>query len=412
MVHTINVDNPGPAPTRAIEILSEPDSCITRISIVEQPAVAQVVMRRFERWCAVILDRNVPGAAQDPIRIEVDSTSQNAPSWGLVVDSPAIGAWNSGLPIEIPHSTPVPWTTLATLEARSMAYASSPGEEVWARYFRELDLKTNPTLLQERGRATGCPRPQPFESLVKVIAGLLIERLHARVTGVPMPAAPPTCESVLLSALQLHLLETHIGGRNSPDWASLVASVFASFASGRLLLDIRAARNAAAERARSRSSNGGPNSAFVFLFAEFAVAAIDSGVDAEAWSELLSGFVTAAEIYVRCYGQLSNGGIMARRLGEYSDLPARSMSTNELNSLLAQHSGESVDEAKRRLSDLARESLLANDWSDGGTYVHHPDGCWFDGGSVEFPRPQARVSVRAPQTAVRSDSDPARTDIP
>lgn len=412
MVHTLLVSNPGPAPTRTVEIVSEPDSCITKISIVDQPAVALVVMRRFDRWCAAILDRNVPGVAMGPIRIEVESTSQTVPGWSLVTDSPAIGAWSAGIPVEVPLSLPVPWTTLATLEARSMAHAPSPVEEIWARYFRELDLKTNSTLLQERGRATGCPRPKPFESLVKAMAGLLLDRLHSRVTGDPMPAVPPMCETVLLSALQLHLLEKHIGRGDSSGWAALVTRVFANFASGRLLLDIRAAKSAAAERARSRSSNGGPNSAFFFLFAEFAVAAIDSGVDAEVWYRLLPGLVTAAEVYVRCYGELSNGGIVARRLGEYSDLPARFMSTDELESLLAQYSVDSVIDAKSRLSRLARASLLASDWSDGGTFVHHPDECWFDGGTVEFPCKQSRVSSRASQVPSRDNSDSVRVDNP
>ncbi|MCC6229982.1 MAG: hypothetical protein IT432_12250 [Phycisphaerales bacterium] len=412
MLHTLNIGNPGPAPTRAIEVVSPPGSCIQKVSVAGQSSAPLIVMRRFDRWAAIVFDRNVPSASQDPLRIHIDSTSAIAPDWRLVQSSPAIGPWDSDPNARVSLAPPVAWMTIAELEARSMEHAPTPSEAAWARYFRELDLKTNPTLLHERGRATGCPRPQPFESLVKVMAGLLLERLHARVTGGQMPPAPPTCETVLLSALQLHLLEKHIGGRNRPDWASLVARAFASFASGRLLLDIRAARSAAAEHARSRSSNGGPNSAFVFLFAEFAAAAIDSDVDAEVWSKLLPRLVTAAEIYVRCYGELSNGSIVARRLGEYSDMPVRSMPPDELERLLAQHSDESANDAKLRLNGLARASLLPNGWSDGGAYVHHPDGCWFSGGTVEFPCQQAQVLARAPQTVDREDSEPGRADNP
>lgn len=387
MNHTLDIRNASIAPAVAIEIVSEPGASIRRISIVGQPVAPLVVMRRFHRWCGVVLDGFVPGVGENPLPLCVETTSSAAPGWCVVHDSPEHGAWEPQTLLEPPIPRPVAWMTLATLEARSILCAPTAEEETWARYFRELDLKTNPVLLQERGRATGCPRFQPFESLVGAIGGELMERLHARVAGTPMPPFPPRCELVLLSALQVDLLARYFGHAEGRDCGSRIARVFASFAAAGLLLDVRAARHAEAERARSRSSNGGPNSAFVFLFAEFAAAAIEAQVDAAVWSRLLPSLVTAAEIYLWCYGDRNGGRAVPREVGWYSDQPHRSVEPEELDRLLARYTGEGVDGAMRRLTATAKAALLAEGWSNGGGVIRHPDGCWFDGGSVEFAGP-------------------------
>jgi len=192
---------------------------------------------------------------------------------------------------------------------------------------------------------------------------------------------------VLLSALQLDLLTRYFGRPGDQSFGSRVGRAFASFAAAHFLLDVRAARKTEAERARSRSSNGGPNSAFVFLFAEFATAAIEASVDAAVWSELLSGLVTAAEVYVRCYGDQINGRALPRVLGQYSDQPSRSIHPDDIERLLNRYTGEGTDGTARRLTATAKAALLAEGWSNGGGIVRHPDGCWFDGASVEFSCP-------------------------
>jgi hypothetical protein len=85
---------------------------------------------------------------------------------------------------------------------------------------------------------------------------------------------------------------------------------FRLFASGRLRLDRRGEIPD-----RLVLTDGAPDGPGVFLWAEVALLALEFGIEAEVWLDLLPWLLQAEEIYVQAYGGAPSGPIDAGELG-------------------------------------------------------------------------------------------------
>ncbi len=270
----------------------------------------------------------------------------------LEVSSPALtGAFIS--------TKPWPCTDHCNLDAPRLAYqdfADQLGKDLEnkaARFFLEFDAATNPYLFERSPKAAtqqdarGVLPLLPFDqavrsALVEKAAGILIRRtqLRGRVAAKiaaeglaaagssPIPSAADlkrirftqehagvdqtlsVPEVRLLSALQMEMITRHFSGATG-DVADFdaVAEAFRQFASGNLRRKRLEPAKQAPPRIDSRLSkwNGEPDSAKLFLFAEFALLALETleaAGDAEAqkfWTRLLPVFEEIQSIYARCY---------------------------------------------------------------------------------------------------------------
>ena len=147
-----------------------------------------------------------------------------------------------------------------------------------AQFFLALDFATNTVLL---------PRRHVDLGPIKTVQAFLIERLFWRLGEPGLPSTPPT-EVSHLSRLQSDIVTTHYSKGGSFDFASFEHD-FVSFALGHL-------------QCGEGQWNARPNSAFFFLFAEFAFAAIEVGVpEASLWADLAPVFVRAQILYTRVF---------------------------------------------------------------------------------------------------------------
>ena len=166
------------------------------------------------------------------------------------------------------------------------------------RFFTEYDLRflpgnnqigipANPNLTQSQKTAR--------EADVNALLPLLLVRRNTRaalalsgnVASGPAPSAlVPVAQR--LSDAQLELYRQCF-----PDGAGSIhfddfQRCFEQFANGEL-------------RDPARPSEGGPNSGFFFLFAEFAFLCIDSGIDKALWTRALKAFVKTQEIFIHAF---------------------------------------------------------------------------------------------------------------
>lgn len=231
-----------------------------------------------------------------------------------------------------------------------------------ARYFRDLDVETNPFLFSKAGGR--CIRPEPCagpalafmgstallnssaeaerafrEELIgrpgHGMVGMLWERIkrrHSDAGDVPENVAS-RARIAYLSALQLDVLNDHFGDRGLDE----IADCYARFACGELYLSTLS--GVIDSDNPPRVSNGAPNSALAFCFAEFAFLAIEMGIDAKQWKRLLPTLVAVQEIYPLSCGDLDQHGrvvpIHAYRYGErYAFRP---IDTSQREEIIARH---------------------------------------------------------------------------
>jgi hypothetical protein len=105
--------------------------------------------------------------------------------------------------------------------------------------------------------------------------------------GLPLSDAPAILK---LSAMQLGCYRAHLMGKRGID-LPLARKAFEMFANGELRIPTT----------RAWQWNCEPDGAPFLCFAEFAFMAIEAGVDAEEWSQLLPGLVAVQPIWARCY---------------------------------------------------------------------------------------------------------------
>jgi hypothetical protein len=72
-------------------------------------------------------------------------------------------------------------------------------------------------------------------------------------------------------------------------------------------------------------STGGPNSALVFCFAEFAFLAIELGIDAERWARLLPLLIAVQEVYSLAFNEMKDDRIVPRAGVDFSKKPLRAV---------------------------------------------------------------------------------------
>lgn len=159
------------------------------------------------------------------------------------------------------------------------------------KFFRDLDLRSNPD----------CSLPAYYQQATFAVA--VSERLKQRVMararalgqGLPVPTSLPyqLRDLKIFSPVQLGLYRAIWGPQFERDAVALaeIGAAFESFASGRFF-------------SGALQPNGHPNSAFYFLFAEFAFAILDSSemaADHRPWRALLPALVGTQPIFCEAY---------------------------------------------------------------------------------------------------------------
>ncbi len=319
------------------------------------PGVAKTVFIRGVRSLQV---GEVIGFARPAPRVvtislpEVSASVRPSLQLVLEVSSPAL--------TEASISTkPWPCAEHCNLEAPRLAYqdfADQLGKDLEnkaARFFLEFDAATNPYLFERAPKSVTQQDAREVlplslfdqavrSALIEKAAGILIRRtqLRGRVAakvaveglpaaggsaipapadlkrirftqehaGVDQPLSVP--EVRFLSALQMEMITRHFPGTTGElaDFDA-VADAFRQFASGNLRRKRSEPVKQAAPRIDSRLSkwNGEPDSAKLFLFAEFALLALETleaAGDADAqkfWTLMLPIFEEVQTIYARCY---------------------------------------------------------------------------------------------------------------
>jgi hypothetical protein len=154
------------------------------------------------------------------------------------------------------------------------------------RFFFDYDTKTHPDALF-RDPA----RKAEIESAVGVLACRLIGRLPLQNAQTPAVEELPGGILERLSGLQLEIFRWHFPGSDAGIDLSGFDAAFVAFSVGRLVPAVRT----------TTYWNGLPNSANFFMFAEFAIHAIEKNESVEAWVKLLPTLVRCQELYTRVF---------------------------------------------------------------------------------------------------------------
>jgi hypothetical protein len=200
-----------------------------------------------------------------------------------------------------------------------------------ARYFLNLDLSTNPQLFGREERRSGnyASARQFWSEITAFLISELWARLHIRIRNpgepVPSPRRVAPEDVAYVSSMMLGLLDDS-ALRSAADRFQ----AYTAFGSGELYMRVKGAPGF-----RAAFSNGGPNGALIFLFPEFALLAIETGVDVARWQELLPALIAACGAFVRAYGQ-RDGKKMPRPIhsDDYPSAPVRELTDDERRALL------------------------------------------------------------------------------
>ena len=164
---------------------------------------------------------------------------------------------------------------------KSIAAETDPVRNRQKMYFCALDHATNTTFLGDQ--------PELKDEIERA-GELLVQRVLMRRTKNPQDEPKLQLDPRVLaklSGLQIGIACAHLGKGGVIDVARF-EEAYVAFASGALW---------SGRDWRRGEWNGRPDTAFFFLFAEFAFHAIDQGVDAAIWSELLPALVHSQQLY-------------------------------------------------------------------------------------------------------------------
>lgn len=191
-------------------------------------------------------------------------------------------------------------TLALEIESRSIEWAPTLEMQKAAKFFRTLDLSTNPQLSKRPRFARGVlEQEQSFrDALMSVATRALWIRMGGRAVGEHYEDANLTPARVgYLSGLQLGCLRD-CGYKIDQPEMHRVWYAYSSFAAG----DMRMSMDSE-NPYKHRFVNGEPNSALVFCFAEFALTAIEADIDAAKWEILLPALIAMQEVYLQSYGE-------------------------------------------------------------------------------------------------------------
>lgn len=127
---------------------------------------------------------------------------------------------------------------------------------------------------------------------------LLKKRAKARADGKPVPKsdAGEKAAAQLLAKMQLDLVNKFFGPK--VDW-DRVQACFVAFANG----ELRTGKSPS-----GRGPEREPNGSYFFLFAEFALLAIECGFNVKEWTELARIMVKAQEVFLDAYPPVKGSG--------------------------------------------------------------------------------------------------------
>ncbi|MBL8747058.1 MAG: hypothetical protein JNK58_11980 [Phycisphaerae bacterium] len=253
-----------------------------------------------------------------------------------------------------------------------------------AGYFREFDVETNSSLNTDDGRGVRADRPDrvrdcggesPEHSRVEAerrFRNALIEntgcigrsvwdRVAARTRGCdPKGCNGTRPQLAYLSAVQLEILDAHYPAGSG----EAVRQAYEWFATGDLFLRLLPDPQAGKWQDSEYVSNGGPNSANAFCFAEFALLAIEWGVDADRWLALLPALVGVQELFAHAFGEVRSGEIQRLPFVEYMPTSPRNINgprpvPTEVRSRIArQYAGLGYEGLRRASGEIIRKALV------------------------------------------------------
>ena len=196
-----------------------------------------------------------------------------------------------------------------------------PNSDTYRAFFCRYEVQTNPSQFS----LSGLPEweRKVRKSLIIETSGVLKNRLQARWNAPPgKPPAPEDLPRVsdpvisYLSRVQTDIMQEFFSLADGSLDISELTSAYEYFAAGRL-----------ADNDPNVISNAQPDTAFVYLFAEFAQHAIDVGIDTDVWGPLLPGLVRMQQLFaeaqspVQCFDEPkapAETPISDQRMGELS----------------------------------------------------------------------------------------------
>jgi len=221
------------------------------------------------------------------------------------------------------------------LDALDDLLASAPDTPVtrYRKYFADLNRNTHsayiPTLV-DAGVLTPCESEERRAAIHRV-RNRCQDRIFERMSSVHLSGACTHFEPSgikqaveLLSTLQLGLLDKHMHGRLAE-----IEEAYEMFANGALRLQLDDLRWSTQ-----------PSSAFYFAFGEFALFAMDDGVDVERWRQLAPVLIRTQSVYRRVYAPT----VDSPTFDSYSPCaydPRRTFGCRELRALAESYAGAS-----------------------------------------------------------------------
>lgn len=215
-----------------------------------------------------------------------------------------------------------------------------------AAFYHALDLKTNAEVRRRRPQ-----EKVPDDKLGDTV----YERTAARLTS---PRKLPDLNAEMMGGadrMLRELLLDHFPDHSSPALAAAAARAHTLFASGELL-HIASTDNAYVDVVK-RLSNGGPNSAFLFAFPEFALWAIHHTKSGGYWESILPGLISACEAFLLCYGTIEGGRLKPERAATYEGYPYNYLHRDLFDQIVSSYQGKSPEQLDELLTCLIQAAF-------------------------------------------------------
>jgi hypothetical protein len=216
------------------------------------------------------------------------------------------------------------------------------------RLMFEIDRRTSPKLLRHAADIPDADKLFRESTIIPFICEL-DQRLERRWNNAPIPALRDRAYTAYISAIFDSAIRAVFP---RPVYADL-GDIFCRFAAGHLRRLVSVDRGLP-ERVDIVVTE--PDSYFVFLFAEFAIAALEHGIDTELWNSLLPWLVKMQRLYVNRIAYTSSlrtFGFPGDALSEVEfdrlsrEFPSHSMNRCELELLMARNLHERSERISR-----------------------------------------------------------------
>ncbi len=170
------------------------------------------------------------------------------------------------------------------------------------RFFCALEESTQPAAIMGHPRISASEAQARVAQLIELV-GVLMGRLDARARGARPCLEPRSAHSKSVvaavqtwSGIQLTLLQAHYGDSDRRLDLAALEEAFLYFASGRLRVPVVGVRGM-----------GEPDSAYYFAFAEFALLAVELGIDADLWEAQLPHLIWTQAVYAHMQRPIGAG---------------------------------------------------------------------------------------------------------